>query len=153
LAASPGGPPNLRWSRRSGHAEYGLAFNADATVLFSGGDDGNVRAWDVGAGSDQPTFTLSGHDGPVFALAFNPRRPSELASAGADKTIRLWEVAARTSRVLKGPREAVLSLAYSPLGDRLVSGSADHYVTVWDPQSAKALLVAEPPLNNAVYAV
>jgi WD40 repeat protein len=77
-----------------------LSFSADGSLLASAGDDGTIRLWQVH--DDQaPARVLTGHGEPasahpfsraVFGVAFDPET-TRLASAGADGTVRLWDVA------------------------------------------------------------
>ena len=54
-------------------------------------------------------------------------------AAGKDNSVLIWDVSTGEIRErLKGHTAAPLSLAISPDGRRLVSGSADHSVRVWD---------------------
>ena len=75
---------------------------------------------------------LRGHEGIVEAVVFSPDRRT-LAAAGADRTIRLWDV--RTHRTigppLRGHADTVRSLAFSPDGRTLASGG-DTKVRLWD---------------------
>ena len=78
-------------------------------------------------------YGLGSHDGAVNALAFTPDG-RWLASAGADGTTRLWDVAAhdptRPPIVLRGHAGPVTSLAVAPAGRFLVSGGEDGSVRV-----------------------
>jgi WD40 repeat protein len=89
--------------------------------VAAGLGDGSVALWDLK--TSQPKGTLSGHDKPVVALAFNPDG-SILASGSVDQTIRLWDIAkAETLVTLSGNSNIVYSVAFSPDGTLLASGS------------------------------
>jgi WD40 repeat protein len=54
-------------------------------------------------------------------------------AAGAHDTILLWELASGKERArFQGHQEWVWSLAFSPTGRLLASGSLDHTALVWD---------------------
>jgi WD40 repeat protein len=40
----------------------------------------------------KPIFTLKAHDKEVSAFSFNPHIPNYIATASADKTIKLWDI-------------------------------------------------------------
>src|SRR4051812_36939281 len=76
----------------------------------------------------QPIRELSGHHGPVFAVAFRGDG-QPLATASLDHTIRLWDVgSAKPLRTLSGHDDKVLTLAWSPDGKCLASAGLDYTI-------------------------
>jgi len=110
-----------------------VAFSADGQKLATGGEGNTVRIWDVQTG--QPVGTpLRGHSKDVYTVAFSPteERPW-IASGGEDGKVNIWDSrSGKLVRTLRGHAGIVSSLAFSPDGNRLYSGSRDKTVKVWD---------------------
>ncbi|KAG0274928.1 hypothetical protein BGZ96_004013 [Linnemannia gamsii] len=90
---------------------------------------------------------MSGHTGNVKSVVFSPCG-KQIASAGDDGTVRLWDSETRESLfVLKGHTKPILSVKYSPDGRQLISGSEDQTVRVWNTQSGELDHVLRPSLG------
>ncbi|MFP6692019.1 MAG: WD40 repeat domain-containing protein, partial [Pirellulales bacterium] len=75
---------------------------------------------------------LAGHEGEVHCVTF-ARNGRLLASAGADKSVRLWDVL--TEKQLKAfnwHTDRVIDVAFSPDSKWLASASEDKTVRIWD---------------------
>ena len=93
-----------------------------------------VRVWDSAAAQEGRPLTTGKGPGP---LAF---RRDGLLALGRDGAIELWDLTGRRKeRELIGHAGAVTCLAFTPEGDRLVSGGADQTTRVWDVASGKEL--------------
>jgi len=105
-----------------------VTFSADGKTLACAGGK-VIRLYDVSTG--KPRRTLTGHTDDIYQLAFSPE--GRLASAGRDRTIRVWSAGNRP-RVLTGHQRYVVSLTFSPDGSRLASTSQDATIAIWNPK-------------------
>jgi WD40 repeat protein/serine/threonine protein kinase len=116
------------------------AFAPSTSILVLGHADGTIRIWEVNGGPKLARLGETGkskkmphppHRGPVHSLAFSPDGKL-LASAGEDRTIKLWESANGQARgTLQGHTRPVRVVAFSPDGQTLASGSGDGTVRLW----------------------
>jgi WD40 repeat protein len=76
-----------------------------------------------------------------------------LASAGSDRTVRLWDVVTGEEvRVLEGSEETIYALAFSPDGALLATGGLEEIVRIWDVAMGekRARLPGHWPATNGV---
>jgi WD40 repeat protein/tRNA A-37 threonylcarbamoyl transferase component Bud32 len=111
-----------------------IDYRPDGRQLASAGgkenEPGEIRLWDPRSGTLMRKLT--GHAGPVTALAYHPTRPL-LASASLDRTVKVWNIDTGKEVVtLRGHSGPVYDVAFSKAGERLASGSHDHTVRIWD---------------------
>ena len=129
-----------------------VAFSPDGQTLASGSWDKTIRLWNVNTG--EFIDTLEGHTSGVSSIAFSPDGKT-LASGSADNTIRLWNAGKsevlwdletgerqnteRHLRTLEGHNRSVNSVAFSPDGQTLASGSRDETIRLWNVNTGELM--------------
>jgi WD40 repeat protein len=122
------------------NAVWSVSFSSDGRQLASGSSDRTVRLWSVPEGVPGPVLQ---HALPVPCVAFSPVVGSNmLASGSRDGIIRLWDVSKINPQLLRdlhGHFNVIRSVAFSPDGSQLVSGSLDKTVRLSSVASGKLL--------------
>lgn len=124
----------------SDSAARAVAFDEPGQRMAAAGADGTVRVWE----GSKLRRCLTGHRGPVLALAFGPpdgKLAGQLITAGADDTIRTWDLATGaqlTCLASLGYRPRVLAIsAASPEDgrdrDMIAIGCADGSIRLCEP--------------------
>ena len=119
-----------------GHSDHvcAVAFVPDGNILVTGSHDKSAKVWDVASG--KLLHTLTGHRGAVQCVAISPDSRT-IATGSLDATVRLWDAhAGKELGVLVGHRTWVNGVAF-PRNDRLVTGSSDGAVAMWDVPSRR----------------
>jgi WD40 repeat protein/predicted Ser/Thr protein kinase len=121
--AALAGPQNAR--------DHGLAFSPDSRRLACADEEMRLKLWDSATGQQQAFASSEGSYWTTDSLTFS--RDGRLLASTNGNDIKLWTVAAgKEFRTLHAHTAVVTCLAFSADGQRLVSGSADETVRVWD---------------------
>lgn len=145
-----------------------VALSPDGKLVAAGSLDTMVRVWNVTTG--QQLERLKGHKDSVYSVAFSPDGKS-LVSGSLDRTLRVWDLSATKRAVessmpgskegvekglgtcqstLNGHKDYVLSVAISPDGQWVVSGSKDRSIQFWNIASGQAQFMLQGHKNSVI---
>jgi RNA polymerase sigma factor (sigma-70 family) len=119
-----------------------LSFSPDGRTLASAHFDATLRLWDVATGK-QLARGQEGHEGVLQprSVAFSPDGTLIVTGGHSwdDQRMRLWEAATgKQVGTFEGHESYIRGLLFTPDG-RLLSGSTDGSIRVWDVATGKEL--------------
>lgn len=139
-----------------------VAISPDNRFVAAGSLDKSVRVWDIASGHLVVRLDGEvGHKDSVYSVAFAPSG-DRLVSGSLDKTIKMWELMPPSGRMIpgqpggkcirtfEGHKDFVLSVALTPHGDWVLSGSKDRGVQFWDPHTGVAQLMLQGHKNSVI---
>lgn len=143
-----------------------VALSPDGKLVAAGSLDTMVRVWNVSTG--QQVERLKGHKDSVYSVAFSPDGKC-LVSGSLDRTLRIWDLTGTKREVeslppgkeaqknlgtcqstLNGHKDYVLSVAISPDGQWVVSGSKDRSIQFWHISTGQAQLMLQGHKNSVI---
>lgn len=137
---------------------FGMSFSPDNSWLAvaggSPGVSGEVRLipWNDGPKPDSEPMSLATYEDVFFEAAFRPDG-KELAAAGTDGSVRVFDVPAGTERLkINNHADWVTDVCYSPDGRYIATASRDKTAKVFDAQSGN-LLATHSEHNAPVRAI
>ncbi|KAI9741881.1 MAG: general transcription repressor [Cirrosporium novae-zelandiae] len=142
-----------------------VAVSPDGNYVAAGSLDRSVRVWDAQTGALVERLEgPDGHKDSVYSVAFAPNG-REIVSGSLDRTIKMWELSGgsrlvgsslppsrgtKCIRTFEGHKDFVLSVALTPDGDWVLSGSKDRGVQFWDPKTGIAHAMLQGHKNSVI---
>jgi len=112
-----------------------VAFSPDGKRIVSGDNWGKIRVWDAVTGNKMLTL----EEYWVSSVSFSP--DGKLMVVGGGNEIQIWDATTTTKvTTLRGHDGSTLSVAFSPDGKNVVSGSMDNMIKVWDTATGEELM-------------
>ncbi|XP_059369793.1 autophagy-related protein 16-like isoform X4 [Carassius carassius] len=112
-----------------------VRFSPGSRLLATGGMDRRVKLWEVVSGRCEPKGALTGSNAGITSIEFDSAGSSLLAASN-DFASRIWTVDDyRLRHTLTGHSGKVLSARFLLDNTRIVSGSYDRTLKLWDLRS------------------
>jgi WD40 repeat protein len=138
---------------------FGMDFTPDGRKLITASEDQLARIWDSVTGAQLGQID---HGSSLSAVSVSPDG-SRLVTAGADAVARVWDMASgRQIMALRGHAESiragslhpggVISVAFTPDGQWIITGGADGTVRLWNAANGKVMSVLSEHTNEVYIA-
>ncbi|KAH3759471.1 DENN (AEX-3) domain [Pelomyxa schiedti] len=112
--------------------------DAPSSIIVSAGDDNTIKVWDIK--KMECLYTLEGHTDFITQVLFDSKT---VISASYDCTLKCWDIqdSGRCTRTLTGHQGSVNCFVVDKLSSKIVSGSGDNVIRVWDAESPNCCAV------------
>ena len=120
-----------------------VAWSYDGEFILSSSWDNTVVMWDVRTGHFKVERDFPGNK-KLHSVSWSPYSKGKSFAVGGDKAAFLCHLRGSTievMRILNGHEDPIRSIAWSPDGSSLVTGSEDKSIRLWDADGRKTVKV------------
>lgn len=117
---------------------YDLSWSSSSLLLMTASQDTTARVWHLPDTENGPSsYKLLPHPSYIYACSFHPFSDIILLTAGFDRVIRVWGIAAlgvNSSQIMREFRSHsgyINCLTFDPTGMRMFSGDSEGCVYIW----------------------
>lgn len=126
--------------KRNEASVWAAAFAGSEDQVAAAGHDWTVALWQTSS-QTTPVHLFEGHDNAVQALATEPTG-HWLASGGADRTVKLWDLTTNElRRTYRNHSDFISALAFSADGAMLAAATLDGAIKLWSTTSSRLIRV------------
>ncbi|MDB5314083.1 MAG: High-affnity carbon uptake protein Hat/HatR [Gemmataceae bacterium] len=116
----------------------GVGFTPDGNQVVTAGSDGEIRVWDAGTG--KAVFAVKGPRDGITAFALSPDGKRAVAAGGPGFACGVYDLGAKKETFrLSAHTAPVQVVVFTPDGTKILTGSADRTVRVWDAATGREL--------------
>jgi len=119
-----------------------LATTSDCGRIISGGEEGEVRVWRLGRGSQVMDASMKEHKSRVYDIKVT-KDDALAVSASGDGSCIVWDLATRTRSKCLFDSTLFKSIAFHPDESQLITTGSDRKITYWDTFDGSPIRVLE----------
>ena len=141
VARSVAWPPNSSVREYVHHRKkvHCISWNETGHKLASGSIDQSARVWTIDTTGRAVDVELKGHSDSIDQLRWDPTNPENLATASADRTVRIWD--ARSAKCAHAVETVGgnINIAWSPDGNHIAVGDKEDNISIIDTRKCKII--------------
>jgi WD40 repeat protein len=123
-----------------------LAFSPNGKILVTAVDGLSLQLRDTESGALSVSVAVPKRVGRDVAISPDGKWAASAGTDAPDDVVWLWELAAgRAKQTLRGHIWTIHSIAFSPDGHKLASGSSDKSIRLWDTRTGELTLALSQP--------